>query len=279
MSFLLYADASGVPREKEFSGPIIIGSAPASPGAAGLDALTLPPAASLEPRHALIMRAQTTKMPVLIDLSGHDTRVNQRPVVELKVLRHADRITLGQTRLTFWEIRIMRLTPQSPYVHYICALCKKPLALGDEIIVCPYYPAVLHRICWFATPTCPDGTCEYRNHAVVMDTLSTWSAASPPGDLPPGRMRTTVRFERELEEQSDLIKRRMTCSAGNAYDQVPFRPQASVVYCPSPACNTPYHLQCWLGLPACVRCGHDIQALLNQVFQGGSAMESNTTTR
>jgi hypothetical protein len=55
-----------------------------------------------------------------------------------------------------------------------------------------------------------------------------------------------------------------TCRAGQARDQVPFQAGQNAVYCPS--CQSPFHLECFLTLPACPVCQYDIAALIRQTF-------------
>lgn len=47
-------------------------------------------------------------------------------------------------------LKPVRVDKQSPFMGEDCALCKQPLAPGDEIIICPEDAARHHAHCWRA---------------------------------------------------------------------------------------------------------------------------------
>lgn len=240
MAVLIYCDAGGQTREREFSEGVRIGSDPQR------NDVVLPMEWGVAPEHAVIARAVLNRMPVLVDLSGGDTWVNGRRVVRLQVLHHGDILQVGQASLTLWEVRIARLPAGSRTVGRECPVCKVEFMAGDEVIACPRCRTVHHRDCWFSIPICSFYGCEYPVHETVTSILAPW-----------------VAFE-ELGEQSELVKREVQCRAGNPRDQVPFQKKQRVAYCPQ--CNTPFHLECWLTLTQCPVCQYGVKTLIDQVF-------------
>jgi Prokaryotic RING finger family 1/FHA domain len=253
MPFLRYQNTVAEHKEYEFRAETSIGSDP------DLVALALAADLGVAAEHAVILRSTVTNMPVLVDLQGDSTYVNGLQVAEIKVLHQGDIITLGRARLTFWEVSITRVSPRNRAIGRECPVCTEEFRIGDMVIACPRCNTVHHSDCWFAIPICCFFTCEYPIHEIVMDALA-----------------PTVNFERSLDRRSKLVELKdgedilqpgVHCSAGNPRDQVPFQLQQTVAYCPT--CNTPYHLECWLGMSSCVICRYNVSLLIHQVFAAG----------
>ncbi|HTK06542.1 MAG TPA: FHA domain-containing protein [Ktedonobacteraceae bacterium] len=250
MPTLRYINRQNQWEEKTFARTIYIGTEPRAE-TAETESLQLPPDPYMSAEHALVTRSELTLKPVLVDLCGCDTRVNGVPIQQLKVLHHGNAIYLGKTSLFFSEIRIIKLKEDSGH----CPLCGDPLLAGEEAIVCPRYPSILHSECWFSTRKCPDAGCEYPNYDVIMDSL--------------GAYPWHIRFERALPFDSPLIQQGLSCSANQVRDFVPFQRNEAVVYCPGKLlhpCNISYHLQCWLEMAKCPNCGYEIREVLTTTF-------------
>jgi uncharacterized C2H2 Zn-finger protein len=254
MTVLTYQDAEGRHREYEFCQEVRIGSD------LSRNEVVLPAALGVMREHAVITRSALNHLPVLVDLADGGTRVNDRRAVNVQVLRHGDELQLGQARLTLWEVRISRLKSGAHMVGRECPVCSDSFRAGDEVIACPRCPTVYHRDCWFSISICAYSGCEYPIHETVMDALSTW-----------------ISFDRQLEEGSSLVESRdkenklvrkgVSCRAGQRRDQVPFQMGQKVARCPS--CETPFHLECWLGMDHCPVCSYNVRDLVNRVFQYG----------
>lgn len=212
--------------------------------------ILLPPESDAAPRHAVITRSALNRLLTLIDLAGRQTRVNQHPVVRLRVLRQGDTLQIGRSELSVWEVQIKRLKPGDAAVGQKCPVSRRMFQPGDEVIACPGCGTVHGREAWFLVEHCAQG-CGYPNREVALDTLAPF-----------------VLLERDLDENSRLIEHgdqaSTTCRAGKRRDQVPFQKGQNVACCPS--CSTPYHLECFLTLATCPVCQHDIKALVDRVF-------------
>jgi hypothetical protein len=215
----------------------------------------LPDEMGVIPRHAILSRSGLNRLLMLLDLSGDQTWVNQHPVVRIRVLRQGDRVLLGRCTLDVWEVQIRTLQPGDAAVGQKCPVSRRVLKVGDEVITCPGCGAVHERDAWFLIERCAAG-CGYPNREVMMDTLPAWIA-----------------IERHLDQESRLIEKvengqvlqvGETCRAGQARDQVPFQEGQNALYCPS--CQSPFHLECFLTLPACPVCQYDISALIRQTL-------------
>jgi hypothetical protein len=141
-----------------------------------------------------------------------------------------------------------------------CPVSRRTLAAGDEVIACPGCGTVHQKEAWFLIERCAAG-CGYPNRDVIMDSLPAW-----------------ITLERSLDSESRLVeqieKGRQVrageyCQAGQARDQVPFQLRQHAIYCPS--CQSPFHLECFLTLPACPVCQYDIADLVNSTFRAHSA--------
>jgi hypothetical protein len=249
MPLIAYQNAEGFAQRVQFgeAQDICLGSDP------GWSDAPLSPDQEVAPRHAILARSALNRLLVVIDLTGHKTWVNQHPVARLRVLRQGDTLTLGRCDLRIWEVRIERLKPGDPAIGRKCPVSRRTLRAGDEVIACPGCGTAHERDAWFLVERCAAG-CGYPNRAVIMDTLPAW-----------------VIVERHLDPDSKLVERIEngqgdTCRAGQARDQVPFQRGQNAVICPS--CQSPFHLECFLTLPACPVCQYDIDGLLNQTFMG-----------
>jgi len=248
MSILLYND--GKARTHEFSDKVQIGSDTSSD-------VVLSVQKGIVPKHTVILRSKVNRLPLLIDFSGGQSRVNHQIVPRLRILRQGDELQLGNIQLTFWEVRIQTLLAGEPTIGRMCQVCTDDFRLNDEVIICPRCNTPHHRDCWFSIHLCATYGCEYPNHGTVMDALTPF-----------------VVFERELDENSELVPAKeqngkparsgTLCKAGNPRDKVPFQEKHQVAYCPR--CKTPYHLTCFLILRYCSVCDYDVRSLLNRVF-------------
>ncbi len=218
--------------------------------------LALPPAPDVTPRHAVIARSLINRLLLVVDLSGNQTWVNQHPVVKIRTLRQGDRLRIGRCELTVWEIQIARLKPGDPADGKKCPVSRRALNVGDEVIACPGCGAVHERDAWFLIERCAAG-CGYPNREVIMSTLPAW-----------------MQIERHLDQDSKLIERidngkvlqnGQFCQANQARDQVPFQKGQNAVFCP--ACQTPFHLECFVTLPTCPVCQYDIADLIDRAFR------------
>lgn len=215
----------------------------------------LPAEPGVAPRHAILARSALNRLLMLVDLSGGQTWVNQHPVVKLRVLRQGDQLQLGRCVLHVWEMQIVYLQPGDAAVGQKCPVSRRVLKVGDAVIACPGCGTVHQRDAWFLIERCAAG-CGYPNREVIMDTLPAW-----------------MMVERHLDQDSKLIEKiengqvlqaGETCRAGQSRDQVPFQRGQNAVYCPS--CQSPFHLECFLTLPACPVCQYDISDLIRQTF-------------
>ncbi len=232
-------------KPKEFSDDLRLGTREEND-------LKLAPELAIAPHHALITRSKYYKVPVLLDLAGGSwiTRVNDRKVIRLKTLRHRDQITLGEVRFTFWEIMIQRVAENSKLIEKRCLVCYSNLNSGDLAVCCPRCDSPHHKECWFLLSTCAYYGCGYTVRNAICRVLAPW-----------------VRFE-QVDQAGELIKKNLTCPAGRPRDRQPFKRGESLAFCPE--CDTPFHVACWLLLPECPKCHHDISTLVNSVFSPGS---------
>jgi hypothetical protein len=251
MPLLIFSDAQGQAQAARFAerDEIRIGADPAWSN------LHLSAALDVAPRHAVITRSAFNRLLMVIDLAGRATRVNQHPVVKLRVLRQGDILQIGRCDLTVWEVQIRRLATDDPVLGKKCPVLREVFTEGMEVIACPGCGTVHERDAWFLIEYCAAG-CDYPNRQVIMDTLPSW-----------------VLVERHLDQDSRLIERIENdrvlqdgkfCQAGQARDQVPFQRGQHAVYCPS--CQTPFHLECFVTLPTCPTCQYDIAGLINRSF-------------
>lgn len=257
MPVLIYQDSNGREQEKLFLDSIRIGSE-------SKNDLVLPSEAGVLPEHAVIIRSVVNRLHMLVNMPGSQTRVNGKEVISIQVLRQRDELQLGQLRLKLWELRLASLSQRDRSVGRIsCPICTETFKAGDVVFFCPRCETPHHRDCWFSLITCGNYTCEYPVQAQVMDALSPW-----------------VKFEHYQDRGTDIIEVKadrtvvirsgqMMCQANNIADQVAFQPGDVIAYCPSPSCQSPFHLECWLMLPACTQCQYDNQELIDQVFSSG----------
>ncbi len=258
MPSLIYQDSNGQEQEKSFKESLHIGSDPKND-------LVLPLEAGVLPEHAVIIRSVVNRLHLLINLLGSHTRVNGREVISVQVLRQRDELELGQLRLKLWELRLAQWGRAVGRTS--CPVCTEAFKPGDEVFFCPRCETPHHRDCWFSLITCGNYTCEYPVQTRVMDALSPW-----------------VKFERYQENGTDIIeikagtvvirRGQVTCQANNIGDQVAFQPGDVVAYCPDPSCKSPFHMTCWLMLPACTQCQYNNQELIDQVFSSGHEKEA-----
>ena len=206
------------------------------------------------PQHALLTRSTFNQLLMVVALDGK-MRVNAHPVTRLRVLRQGDRLQMAGTTLTVAEVQITRLAVGDAAVGQKCPVSRRVLQVGDEVIACPGCGTVHEKDAWFLIERCAAG-CGYPNRQVVLDTLPVW-----------------LMVERSLDDESRLVERinngrviqeGVHCEAGQSRDQVPFQRGQNAVFCPD--CQSPFHLECFLTLPACPVCGYDIQAMLNDLF-------------
>jgi Zn finger protein HypA/HybF involved in hydrogenase expression len=214
---------------------------------AGRNQLVLPAEQGVDAEHAIVMRAAVGGLPVLIDLAGHDLKVNGQRVISLRVLHHGDTIQIGDAGLMLRELQIIKLPANSRWAGKECASCTLNLEPEMEVVACPLCEVPHHRECWFELTVCSTYACQYPIHETVMRALS------PP-----------INFERNLGKESKLLKESQLCVAGKKIDLVPFQRGQNVARCPS--CNTPFHLNCWLSLKVCPQCSYGVKALISQVF-------------
>jgi hypothetical protein len=266
MPILLYHNSEGPQKEFSFKEEISIGSDAERCG------IVLPGDSGIAPWHAVIIRSALTRAPVLINLAGQNTWVNERPVIGVQVLRQRDVIRLAQIRLSLWEVRITRLELGNRFIGKECLVCQDIFKAGEKVIHCPHCDTPSHRDCWFAVKKCPNYTCGYHSQASTINVLS-----------------TSVQFEFKLQEDSPLVEIKgednllkqegRKCAAGTRRDKVAFQTGNNVAYCPAADCRTPYHLECWLMLDTCVACGYDVRQIIDQVFSVnlvGDQKEENT---
>jgi hypothetical protein len=210
--------------------------------------LRIPSLPGAAPIDALIVQSQVYKVYVLVDSSGGGSaRVNGRPVVRLKALRHRDRIDLGHFHLTYWELIVRKVAHGSKLAGNVCQVCFDAIAVGEEAVRCPWCDSPHHRACWFYLQNCSLEACGYPVQQTMCQILS------PP-----------ARFE-EVAETSPIVREKKTCPAGERRDMAPFRPGDHVAYCPT--CETLFHTECWLALSRCPKCSYDIAALIDRVFK------------
>ncbi|MBI5958707.1 MAG: hypothetical protein HY866_08230 [Chloroflexi bacterium] len=221
----------------------------------GWSNLTLPAALDVAPQHAIITRSAFNRLLMVIDLAGRATRVNQHPVVRLRVLRQGDTLQIGRCDLTVWEVQIRRLEAGDPVLGKKCPVSRRVFQVGMEVIACPGCGTVHERDSWFLIEHCAAG-CDYPNRQVIMDTLPSWMLVERHLDQDSRLI--------ELIENGKVLQDGKFCQAGQARDQVPFQRGQHAVYCPS--CQTPFHLECFVTLPTCPVCQYDITGLINRSF-------------
>ena len=253
MPILLYHNSEGSPKEFVFSEEVVIGSD------AERCAIVLPGEAGVAPQHTVIIRSALTRAPVLVNLAGQNTWVNERPVVGIQVLRQRDVIRLAEIRLSLWEVRITCLEFGNRSIGKECLVCTNTFEVGEKVIHCPHCGAPSHRDCWLSVKKCPNYICGYNSLASTINVLS-----------------TLVPFEFKLREYSPLVEIKgednhlkqegRKCAAGMRRDRVAFQTGNNVAYCPAPDCRTPYHLDCWLMLDECVVCGYNVRQIIDQAF-------------
>ncbi len=241
MALMVYLGDEGDSRSVAFKKELRMGAD------AERNQLVLPAAHGIDAEHAVVMRTAVGGLPVLIDLAGHDLKVNGQRVISLRVLHHGDTIQIGAASLMLRELQIIKLPADSRWTEKECAVCGLKLKPETEVVACPLCEVPHHRECWFDLVVCSTYACQYPIHETVIRALS------PP-----------ISFERKLEKESKLVKERQLCVAGKKVDLVPFQRDQNVARCPS--CNTPFHLNCWLSLTVCPQCSYGIKALISQVF-------------
>lgn len=262
MSVLMYEDLDGEQKEYEFKEEISLGS---DEKAISLRSdpkqgrILLAEELGVSPLHAMILRSTLTRAPMLVNLAGPNTWVNDRPVVGIQILRQRDIIRLAQARLTLWEIWIISVKPGNSFIGKECQVCTDLFEVGDEVICCPDCEVPYHLTCWLLQSKCPNYRCTYSARATTIEALL-----------------TSVPFEFNLAEDSPLIEIRSEdnlikqegrkCAAGQRRDKVAFQTGNSIAYCPALECQTPYHFECWLKLEKCTVCGYNIKQLIQQVF-------------
>lgn len=235
--------------EVAFRGDLRIGSA------AGNE-LRLSPELGAAPRHAVITRSEPLQLPLLFDLAGAEqTRVNRRPVIRLKTLRHGDEIEVGRLHMQYWELIARPTTPQSPFLGNECPVCNAPFQIGDETIACPRCLAPHHLRCWLRLEYCSREGCVYPARETIERAIAPLVAVEV------------------LEKTGDPVAKSWRCPAGNDVDTVPFFEGQHVCVCPK--CTNYYHLSCWLTRSTC-DCGFDVAALLRQLLVPG-ALAAETT--
>ena len=250
MPFLIYRDKEGSYHEKELSAKknsISIGSDPDP----AVNDLVLPAELDVAPRQAVVIRSAVNNLPLLVNLTNQNTRVNGRPVVRIQVLRQKDEVQLGQALVTMWEVRIVSARAGDRAIGKPCPVCSKAIQAGEQVVVCPRCPTVTHRLCWFPLEYCANYhySCGYPIRERILEALSPW-----------------VVYERKLDKNSALIRKHKTCQALEEGFQIPFSQGDDMVYCPS--CQATYHVVCWLRLERCKfpGCGYEVQNLLNEAF-------------
>lgn len=241
MPVLIFRAPDGVIQERQFSAGLCIGTA-------SDNEFCLPPDLLIAPHHAVIVRSEILRLPVLVDLTNGawPTRVNGRRVVQLKTLQHYDGIELGHAQLKFWEINLQEIGSGSLLLEKKCPVDYKNFCAGDQVVACPRCQTVHHKHCWFLLSVCSLEGCGYPVQERIRRALASW-----------------VHFEK-LDETSSLVKEKKLCLAGKRRDQSPFKDQEFVAYCP--ACNTPFHVVCWLALQQCPVCQYEIAGLLERIL-------------
>jgi hypothetical protein len=252
MPLLIYKDNTGHNQEWELSNKKDL----LSIGTHSTNDIILSATLGVASKHAVVLRSAVNYLPVLVNLAGQNTRVNNRSVVDIRVLRQKDILQLGLARLTMWEIRISVVHTGQRVVGQICQVCLMRIQPGDEVVICPRCSTSSHRLCWFTLPSCAKYACNYPIRDTVKKALS-----------------DAVTFE-HLDGFSELIRQHKKCQALSRGDQVAFQENEDIAYCP--ACQAPYHTECWLNLEKCTvpGCGYEIQGLLERVFSANEISEA-----
>lgn len=252
MPVLRYYDEEGKPRNKEFGHALLIGKDPSRQRfSIQYDTLAMPWIANIEREHAIIMRSQESLARFIVDLAGHDVFVQGQRIQGLHMLNHNDELIIGDDLKNcnprFWEIYITTIGPDKLRSLARCPVDERDFELGQDIIVCPGFPILMHRECFFSVRSCPRMACNYPIMKAVMNSL----------------VQEGIRFAENSTINSPMLSE--YCSARNRQDKFPFRPDDLIVYCRY--CQKPYHLQCWLKLDACLECDEKIQEFLDKVFK------------
>lgn len=86
----------------------------------------------------------------------------------------------------------LTITKQSPFLGEECALCKNPLAPGDEIVICPEDSTRHHAHCWRANGNkCAAYGCRGRGEIAVPESTPPEPAPAQPPPIPDRQPPTT----------------------------------------------------------------------------------------
>ena len=254
MPVLIYQNHDGQRKEYAFTEETSIGSDPQR------CQIVLPAELGVAPCHAIIMRSTLTRAPILVNLAGPQTWVNERPIVGIQTLRQRDTLRLAQARLSLCEVRIICLEAGNRSIGRECQICTDTFEEGQQVIYCPHCELAYHRECWLqVVGKCANFDCGYNSFTSIV-----------------GALRDSTRFEFNLSESSPLVEIKgeenlliqegRRCLAGQRRDRVAFQVGNHVAYCPNIECRTPYHLDCWLIVGRCTACDYNIQELIDQAL-------------
>jgi hypothetical protein len=100
---------------------------------------------------------------VLVPREGSETLVNNLKILDLKLLRNNDVITIGDINIKYLEIQKILIPAESDLIGVRCLFCQDTFKEGDEVIYCPKCDSPYHDACWsiLYNDTCKLQHCGY----------------------------------------------------------------------------------------------------------------------
>lgn len=190
-------------------------------------------------------------------LSGGEPQVNGRPLEDIRVLRHGDRVRLGGSELVYLDFTIHRLGRGSAFVGRVCSLpgCRQKFAAEEppfdpeEVVTCPWCAVPYHATCWLQLEQCATQQFCYPIRRMLLAELA------PRVEL--------KRLDVSASSQKQYCAARCVNNRLLEHEEV--------IRCDNPECGLPYHPGCWLSMRGpCPNCKADIPGLLDRtVFRLG----------
>lgn len=205
------------------------------------------------PVHATVVKTPHSPAYIMLDHSDGRavTRVNGLQVSKFKIVRHRDRITLGERDFAFSEFEKCVIQDGSQYLNATCGVMKDTFSPGDEIVICRCGGAS-HFVCWLVAEKCSRHDCHCPHRTLLVKFLQEiFSFAT-------------------VTEGSPLLSAKCN-SGGYRWDKNKFEVSKSqlgrVGFCP--VCKMPYHEPCWLSLTTCPtrNCGYAVREKVLPFFE------------
>jgi len=193
-------------------------------------------------------------------LQAPDLMVNGRVGDGLRVLRHGDRIFIGNAELHYMELAVRPVSGDAELKGQRCAsaTCTDvTLSEVDEYVSCPWCGKAYHASCWMALGQC---------------------AGQPRGCYPVRRvLQAEFHDKLKLEKMPDWPEPARMCRArceevnpqGERLPSAPLNAGQNYLPCPNPECRVPYHVDCWMRMRGpCRACGFDFTDMFDSRLDG-----------